>query len=449
MFVCLLFFLFIHSFVCLFVRSFQEKLLLKDAENAKMLSQKNSEIIDLTAKYEKELADKDVGWKIRIDVAVNTCKDKLQLSYAEGMERLKRMHAEELSKSEAERHRFDKKIKALQRAAGEKDKELEDKNAALEKLTMECRQHLEVLEACKKPHRDQVSQLKGVVSVQEKTIEDLEKARQIDSAALEEAREEVRSLSDEQRKKALQWQQEKSEYLSKMRGFQTDSARLQSEISRLKSDIARLQLDQSSGIEDSTRQLRAERQQAVKSSRKMEDDFKEQKQKLLQAIQLQKEAASEAQAKVREFVEREKELKQLHESEVEAARREEQAKGEERLAEAKKKLREDLEASYSRREQSSKSLAETQKEHALSMLRRELEMEADKERHSRVVLERKLGTLKEQHKREVDLLEAQTTADRERTEKRHTAEMAQKMEEAKQQLEQVRKEHKDTERTLK
>jgi len=151
----------------------------------------------------------------------------------------------------------------------------------------------------------------------------------------------------------------------------------------------------------------------------------------------------------RELVQQQRMMEEKHASDIQAARRDERTKVEEHSKESKAKLREDLEASFNRREQSSKSLADTHKEHALSMLRREMEMELDKEKHSRVVAERKLNSLKEQHKREMELLQAQGSADRERAERKHATEMARKEEETKQQLEMAREEKKEAEENLK
>ncbi len=358
----------------------------------------NSEIIDLTAKYEKELADKDASWKIRMDVAVNTLTVALRA----------------------------------------KESELGERGKALGKLGRESQQHLEVLEAAKKPLSDQVVQLKGVVADRDESIKDLQKTHQTDLAALEEL----------QRKEA-QWKQEKPEYLAKMRGFQTDNARLQNEISRLQADVARLQIDRTSSMEDSARQIQSEKKQAQEARKMVESEFKQQEARLLQELKALKDSVAEGEKKMQELERQDKGKEDSHALALEAARREEKAKADERVAEAKKRLREDLESVFDRREQNSKSLAESQKEHELGRLRRELEREIDNERHSRTVLEKKLEALKDQHKREAELVEVQTSGDRERAERKHATELMQKKEEARQKLEQVRMEREETERQLK
>lgn len=398
-----------------------------------MLSQKNSEIIELKAKYENDLAENDENWKTRLDVAQSTCKEKLKHSYAEIIERLKLTHAEEIQSSQNSMRMLEAHINSLNKANEEKSEALLDKDNALETLSNECKRHLDILEACKRPYIDQINQLRGVVAVQENSIDELQRASRHNLKSLNEAREANQKLQEEHRNRI---QQEKDDYQSKVRS-------LQNEISRLRSDSNALRLkcsENSSTISDMVRQHHSEKQHALDSQKQqLEDRYKQQETRLRELYESEKTVGIEVLAKLKDCMQHEKELEEKHDIEKETIRREMKQKYDQREADIKKKLHEDMQESCDRCEQNVRSLLSSQNEHSLRMLRRKLEGEVDEQKHAKTLLEKQLSSLKEQHER---------AADNEREQRQRLSEQAQRLDEAKQQLERVKMEHKETERNI-
>ena len=400
---------------------------MKNAELANVVLTKDTEIIDLTAKYEEQLVDSDASWKARMETAVKSCQEKLQLTHVTTLEQTKQTHMQQLRECEAAAEAY---IKRLSQALDEKEAKLEDQEVALKKLTQEGKQHLEVMEDLKKHHQDQLKQLKDTVSVQEKVIKEDERVQHAAAISLRESQEEVR-------RKELQWVEEKTEIIMMARA---EKQQLQEDITLLQNDIATSRFNCSSVIEDSIRNIQTERKQAQEARRKIEEDFRQHEVKLQEALQAQQDTVAKSENKNRDLLEKLKTMEEKHDIE--------RTRAEEHLKESKVKLRDNLEASFNRRERSSKSLADVHKEHALNMLRREMELEVNKEKRSRVVVEQQLNSLKEQHKQETELLQTQIAADLERAERKHETELAKKEEYMKKQLEMVREEKREVEESF-
>ena len=145
----------------------------------------------------------------------NACEGNLDSTNAD-IKQLNLTDVEELLRSsEACRELLEAQVMSLTMSIEEKNEALQGKGNALEKLTNDCEQHLDIMESCKQPYIDRITELKGVVTMQENLIEKL-------SHSLEEAREDKRKLEEEQLGRGLLWQQEKDDYQSKVRGLQND-----------------------------------------------------------------------------------------------------------------------------------------------------------------------------------------------------------------------------------
>ena len=133
-------------------------------EFTRLLSLKNFEIVELKVEHENVLAENNEKWRTRLEEAVKRSREELENSFTDIIDQLTLSHAEELRKSEARRVKLEGQIQ-------EKNAALETNKRALESLTNDCKQHLDILEGCKVPYLHQIMQLKGIVTTLEVSIE--------------------------------------------------------------------------------------------------------------------------------------------------------------------------------------------------------------------------------------------------------------------------------------
>lgn len=185
-----------------------------------MLSEKNSEISQLKAKYENDLAENDKVWKTRLEMmAQGTCTDQPEERRAGSLDGLDLIHVEGIRCSEASRETLEAQVQSLHAVIEEKDELIDDQGIALKRLTSDCFQHLNTLESIKNPYIDQIIKLKGIMTMQDDVIE-------WTSQAMEEAREEKVRLEKVLHDNDQLWQRERDNYLSSVRGLQNEIATL-------------------------------------------------------------------------------------------------------------------------------------------------------------------------------------------------------------------------------